>query len=263
MSRSGNHAVINWILAQATGRVCFLNCAEPKTNPFETARPLDCGTSVVATDPDFDLEAERAGRLSRKDLLVFSHEDTFLGYAFGGAGRNAFEAAHDRWVGLSRRRHDVLLLRDPFNLFASRRRWQYCAIPDHTAVRMWKQHARAFLAPQRHGLRHATVTISYNLWVADAAYRRAVADALGLVFTDAGLDQTARCGGGSSFDGMAYDGRARDMKVFDRWRARLDDRHWRALFTPDVLDLSEAIFGELPPAVLLRQPRQPAHLPEP
>jgi hypothetical protein len=27
MSRSGSHAIINWILAQAPGRTCFLNCA--------------------------------------------------------------------------------------------------------------------------------------------------------------------------------------------------------------------------------------------
>jgi hypothetical protein len=40
MSRSGNHAIIDWVLSQARGRMCFLNCAEPGTNPFRSARPV-------------------------------------------------------------------------------------------------------------------------------------------------------------------------------------------------------------------------------
>jgi hypothetical protein len=40
MSRSGNHAIIQWLLAQAKGRTCFLNCTEPKNNPFARPRCL-------------------------------------------------------------------------------------------------------------------------------------------------------------------------------------------------------------------------------
>src|SRR3954463_829192 len=80
MSRSGNHAIINWILAQARGRTCFLNCAEPGTNPFVSARPLTPELpGWRASYEDFEIEAERAGRFSRKDLLIHSYEDTFLG----------------------------------------------------------------------------------------------------------------------------------------------------------------------------------------
>src|SRR5690554_3224295 len=70
MSRSGNHAIINWILSQAKGRTCFLNCAEGKTNPFTSARPLHTGLAYDANYPEFDWEQERAGLLSQKDLLV-------------------------------------------------------------------------------------------------------------------------------------------------------------------------------------------------
>src|SRR3954452_23635037 len=80
MSRSGNHAIINWILAQCRGRSCFLNCAEPGFNPFTSARPLTPETTGRgASFEDFEIEAERRGRFSRKDLLIHSYEDTFLG----------------------------------------------------------------------------------------------------------------------------------------------------------------------------------------
>src|SRR5215218_6037913 len=80
MSRSGNHAIINWILAQWSGRTCFLNCAEPGCNPFVSTRPRTPELpGWRASYPDFEIEAERAGRLSRKDLLIHSYEDTFLG----------------------------------------------------------------------------------------------------------------------------------------------------------------------------------------
>src|SRR4051812_21851371 len=80
MSRSGNHAIVNWMLARASGRTCFLNCAEPGFNPFETCRPLgDDEPGYVSSYPGFDIAAERLGKLSQKDLLIHSYEDTFLG----------------------------------------------------------------------------------------------------------------------------------------------------------------------------------------
>src|SRR5690606_4426439 len=114
-SRSGSHAIINWILSQWQGRYCYLNCAEPGTNPFSTARPLE-GHSSWRANYELDFEAERAGRFSQKSLLIYNYEDTFL----GPLTRPEFEARHDEYVGRSARRLDVLVLRDPFNLFASR-----------------------------------------------------------------------------------------------------------------------------------------------
>src|SRR3954447_26457911 len=123
MSRSGNHAIINWILAQWPGRTCFLNCAEPGQNPFLSARPRTPELPPWrALYPDFDIEAERAGLLTRKDLLLHSYEDTFLG-PFKKAEN---EDRHDEWLGRSGRRVDLLILRDPRNLFASRLASGYC-----------------------------------------------------------------------------------------------------------------------------------------
>ena len=247
MSRSGNHAVIGWVMRQAAGRTCLLNCVQGKSNPYLTPRPVAPGDGErgYANYSDFDLESERRGVFSRKDWLVFSHEDDFL----GNACAESFERRHDEFVGPSARRRDVLILRDPFNLFASRRRAGYGTVSEATAVRIWKQHAREFLRRTR-WLRREPVFVSYNRWVTDPSYRRRLAEDLGLEFTDAGVDAVARCAGGSSFDGLAYDGRASRMKVFDRWAWYRDDPTFRSLFDEEVVALSEPIFGP-PPALRL------------
>lgn len=239
MSRSGNHALANWILRQARGRTCFLNCAEPRSNPWQTARPLDDGSVAWANYAGFDLAAEQQGRLSSKDLLLFSHEDCFLGTL---SRSGAFATHHDRWMGRSRRRVDLLLLRDPFNLFASRLNGSVSHSASHTAFRIWKQHAREFVGLRRH-LREDRVLVNYNRWVRDVGYRQEVAHALGLPFTDAGRLEVPGVGSGSSFDGRAYDGNAEEMAVLDRWRWLEQNPEWLEGFDADVLDLAVRIFG--------------------
>lgn len=240
MSRSGNHAVINWILSQATGRTCFINCAEPKFNPFHTARPLDDGRSIVANFPDFDPDAEGQGKFSDKEFLIYSYEDCFLGMV----ANRAFEKEHDRMVGPSLHRTDVLILRDPYNLFASRMRAGFGQVSDQVALRIWKQHAREFLGTRRY-LKGSPVLINYNRWAAERAYRCRIAGKLRLEFTDANLHEVPSAGNGSSFDGFRYNGRAGRMKTLERWKYFARDESFTSLFDLDVHGLSRQIFGNL------------------
>lgn len=237
MSRSGNHAIINWILKQLRGRYCFLNCAEPKSNPFVWARPLNHGPRHLA-NYDIDLEAEQRGLLTRKDYLLHSYEDCFLGTLCSPLA----ERHHDDWVGSSGQRVDILILRDPFNLFASRRKGGFGNATPYTAKRIWQQHAREFLGIRRY-LGPDKVLISYNLWVTDVAYRRETARQLGLEFTDAGFGSVAAFAPGSSFDHHRYAHRAHEMKVLQRWRHFIEDPDYRDLFDANTVALSERIFG--------------------
>src|SRR5215207_7886096 len=210
MSRSGNHAIIDWLLAQAPGRTCFLNCAEPTRNPFRWARPLAPDAPGWRATYDLDIEAERAGRLSRKDYLVHSYEDVFL-----GAFRNpVHEARREQFVGASGSRIDVLILRDPFNLLASRRASRIGTMAPELAMRVWCQHARQFLRVRRY-LAPDAVCVNYNLWASSREYRRSVSRLLGLEFDDRAAALVPPCAGGSSFDGRRHDGSAARMAVFD------------------------------------------------
>jgi len=239
MSRSGNHAIVNWILAQAPGRTCFLNCAEPGCNPYLSARPRTPELpGWRALYDGFDVEAERAGRLSRKDLLIHSYEDTFL----GPFRKRENEERHDEWVGRSRRRIDLLILRDPRNLFASRLASGYGWLDDELVARIWAQHAREFLGLRRN-LRQERLMVSYNRWVASRSYRRQVAGAIGLEFDDRAAHKVPAAAGGSSFDGTAYDGRAEEMPVLRRWHSFAGAPRFHRLLTPAVRELSDRIFG--------------------
>jgi hypothetical protein len=251
MSRSGNHAIVNWILAQAPGRTCFLNCAEPGCNPFETARPRTPELpGWRALYEGFEIEAERKGRLTRKDLLVHSYEDTFL----GPFKKPENEARHDEWVGPSARRVDLLILRDPRNLFASRLASGYGWLDDALVSRVWAQHAREFLGLRRN-LRQELLTVSYNEWVTSFDYRRRLAAALGLEFDDRAAHKVPAAAGGSSFDGTAYDGRAEEMPVLRRWHRFAGESRFHRMLTPEVLTLSDRIFGAPVP---LPQPERAA-----
>lgn len=235
MSRSGNHAVINWILAQLTGRYCFLNCTEPGHNPYASARRLADGRRYLASGPVDLAQAARAPERGL-DTLLFSHEDVFL----GPVGRDRPE----QWLGEAGEWSDVLILRDPYNLFASRFKSGFEHMSPQTALRIWKQHAREALKP-RH-LRRPLVVIRFNDWVMSRRYRARVAERLRLGFSDRGVDRVADCNGGSSFDGLRYDGQAGSMRVLERWRHYGEDPAYRALFDRQTVELAADVFGDLP-----------------
>ncbi len=253
LSRSGNHAIINWLLAQMEGRTCFLNCVQPKQNPFATARATASGQPVVCNYRPFDLERELRGEFSQKDWLLYSYEDCFITMICS----RCFEARHDEFVGPSRSRTDIVILRDPFNLFASRLRSSYSGVTPLTAVRIWKQHARQVLG-QRRLFTQPYLAVLYNRWASDAAYRQRIVAKLGLRFTDANFRRVASTAGGSSFDGLQFDGSADRMSVLDRWQHYIDEPAYLNLFDEEMLQLSAEIFGELPAAGEVRRRLKPS-----
>lgn len=90
--------------------------------------------------------------------------------------------------------------------------------------------------------------VSYNHWVVSHAYRRSLLRQLGLPNREPTRRTVPGCAGGSSFDALAFDGRADEMPVLGRWRWFAGaERYWR-LFPPQMLDLASHIFGPLAPA---------------
>lgn len=259
LSRSGNHAIINWVIKQLDGDYCFLNCSEPKHNPFTSARPLDETGEVLETNlQNFDLEAEQEGKFCKKDYLLYSHEDCFL----GPLHHKVFRNNHNSWVGKSEKFNDVLILRDPFNLFASRIKSGFIAlnqteapeaqqISPLTLRRIYKQHARAFLGDKN--LLNNKVTINYNRWASSTAYRHEIAEQLQLAFTDSGFEDVARVAGGSSFDGIKLSGRASSMKLHSRWEQYAEKEEFRDLFDEELVELSRRIFGNIAPVKFFQE----------
>ncbi|MEZ5583588.1 MAG: hypothetical protein R3F37_13335 [Candidatus Competibacteraceae bacterium] len=170
----------------------------------------------------------------------------------------------ETWVGISRRRHDVLILRDPFNLLASKLKWAYGIVdrpskPTIEDVRkardLWKVYAREYLGET--SFLRDRVNISYNHWFAERDYRDHLAAEFGFENRDMGVREVAKWGptlSQDSFDGLKYEGRAQEMKVLERWKAYVDDPIYREFMADEELHwLSREIFGELPGTAALRR----------
>lgn len=257
MSRSGNHAIINWILDQLQGNYLFLNCAEPKYNPFTSARPLEMGGKTYLTNiSNFEQEKEIAGNFSKKEYLLYSYEDCFL----GGLNHSSYKKHHDEWVGKSANRKDILIMRDPFNLFASRiksnlLRGHYShgsrPISILTVKRIYKQHAREFLG-KKNNLKNL-IPINYNKWVESEEYREKITAELGIDFTDKGFHEVSKVAGGSSFDGTDHSGQAYKMDLHNRWKKFANDEEYWELFDTELIALTSKIFGEIAPLKYYRE----------
>jgi len=214
MKRSGNHAVINWL--KAHDRFVFFNNIIPvaailrgkRTVPPPEDFRLWLKQRLLSGNPHYPYFVIRFAL--RRQSLIVSLEDHALQV------RPFFNVPLDVT--------NVLIVRDPYNLFASRIRksgavdnpaYPDCAGPTmDRVVDLWKTHAREALGLTSH--LDNKVCVFFNTWYSSRDYRKALSRELNLEFTDEGFHEVSRIGGGSSFDSTAHDGDNRMMNVLDR-----------------------------------------------
>ena len=213
MRRSGNHLAINWILEQVPGSAVFYN------NIRKDAYPFDVG-----------MREYRLRSQNKHPKIILSYEDLTPDEIKSGPLRAFLE---DR---MSRHKARVLtgvILRDPFNLFASRlKKW-----PDRfetpadieRQTELFINHANHALTSEPVFGTKAVVPILYNKLVVDPQYRTQLSAQLGLKDGNAGLDDVPVYGHGSSFDGYKTQGSDVRAGVFDRWKNSQDDPRFRAV----------------------------------
>lgn len=253
LRRSGHHAIVNWIRCHFPERHWFLNHCRVGVSPFQGA---DLSTSVVRGSRGehkvFHTRLELAGWHAYKGVLIYNLEEVDLSVL----GDSLSVHRETAWVGPSARRADVIILRDPFNLLASKLKWAYgrhdrpskpSLAEVATAKELWKVYAREYLGLSRYLTDR--VEISYNHWFVSRDYRDQLAGRLGFENHDSGVQEVARWGpstSGDSFDGLRYDGKAQEMRVLERWRTFEGDPFYRELCGDRELhELSERIFGEI------------------
>ena len=239
MQRSGGHAVGNWIMQQIAAPAVFVNdiCHPDRISQWRKERPR-IGPNV--------------------EWLITGVEDQLLG---------RIPTLLDKVVSFLPILHDtrpihLLVLRDIHNMLASR--WMFgqrggkCQLGNvnRDVIKTWVQYARVFFylshgAGHRLNLNHV-VPVNFNQWATNKAYRetlwRALSkrdDGLPGAFTDAGYEDVTTWGGGSSFDGTSFDGRASQMTVCYR-HAQVPADAYQELIDDEARTLSTAIFGEQP-----------------
>lgn len=241
--RSGNHAIIGWILEHVGAPFVHLNDIQDVHNPLTPSGVSVSGipawrykrgllrkarhffvsryqAKFAGADPSVDYE----GLISIPGLAcrVFSYEDRPLTSVDGTS---------------------VLLLRDPFNLFASLLKAGYFDERLDDLPEIYANHAECF---RQQWNNPSLVGINYNEWFQDAEYRVSIARQLGFDTDGRPYDDVPWNGGGSSFSGQAYRGHASRMDVLSRWQSVADRADFQRLITePRVRAAAEAIFPAL------------------
>lgn len=281
LQRSGNHAIINWILDQHHGKAsCFLNnVRHGDHDPFKTAR--QCYLKKLRNT--YDVEHIRN---TQKHVLVYSYEDdlsqmqkskSFIESVYD----KNFEEVRDQYIGLNEKYFDVIIIRDPFNFFASRIEMleSLTGTQDLGSIKNdWKELAKLSLDVIKNSDEKYFV-IKYNDWFSDKKYRVTLCQQLYGNFSDDSLSSLSYFGGGSSFD-LKHHNRltlrillkewkkiitparwvnvghyvkrlfapgAQSMRVLERWKNVQDNvRFQRVLADREVLELSENLFGQIP-----------------
>ncbi|MEL6553963.1 MAG: hypothetical protein AAFQ63_10955 [Cyanobacteria bacterium J06621_11] len=261
LRRSGNHAIINWIRNQAPENTTFINHTRIKGNPY---RDVHDDQMFLQRNPELKgwrcdnvdwWRQEAKGDFSHKDCLIYSYEDQEIERVV----HPAFEERHDLYLGQSAKRHDIIIMRDPFNLFASRfkgnrrrakaRNFDLMSVYSKTRnlPELWVSYAKECLG-ETNLLPHNKTCISYNQWFTDVAYRKSIAEKLNIEFSDAGFEEVVRAGGiGSSFDGTSFNSNADQMDVLNRWQSFAENEAYLELLkTPQLIKYSTQLFGHLP-----------------
>lgn len=219
LRRSGNHGVINWIKGHYS-TVCHINDANSVARYFKNLK--------------------RCKPLKKVDVTIISYENYLLN-----------EPLPQFKEVISNNKLYVLLLRDPFNLYASMINNQRVVknlnfrVPIYNIKKFWAMYAKEFLGETQY-LPQNTIKINFNRWFSDIGYRRGLSKKIGRVFSDGGLNLVSGYGGGSSFDLMKYNNSAQKMDVLNRWKLYKNDKNFLELYNnKSIRKLSRAIFGDL------------------
>lgn len=230
LKRSGHHAVMVWLAYHFNLPIFVLNNIKPYTDPYLT----------TAFNKDWDKESDWLVHMNVEDVepirnvhkhcLMISIQDFNVTYL---KDERDFLWERQRTVGESLKLHNIIFIRDPFNMLASR--WYKPGLvpklrDDSEILDMWEIYAEEYL-----GITNSIPSktpINYNLWFSSIDYRKKLSTEFGLSFTDAGLNIVPKCSGGngSSFDKNSYDGRGNQMKVLERWKICQHDKRFHEIF---------------------------------
>ncbi|MCA9381993.1 hypothetical protein KC660_01140 [Candidatus Dojkabacteria bacterium] len=228
LSRSGNHPILNWII-QNSGQAFLFHNDVYAPNMSRILVP-----SELRHDDDQDIS------------MILSYEDRPLDAlhllpTYAGRDEIVPNALH----------RTILLLRDPFNTFASRKKYldqrgklTFHGVSWNETKELWRVYAQEYMRETRY-FDDNLILINYNQWFLDKRYRD---NWLYAVFGqtqnhDIGIERVSLVGEGSSYDGTAFEGRANEMDTLGRWQSYIHDPDFLGLFDNDTLRLSLEVFG--------------------
>jgi hypothetical protein len=241
LRRSGQHAVINWVAAHFDEPVWFFNNIKDFSNPKPISNDTDTTLQFYVRSPK---TIPRVWSIPKK-VLFQSYEDKPID--------NLDFASNARVTGSSGKTICVIVLRDIFNMVASRLSHPNSHDLEPWLRQRWIQYAREAIGETNY--LPNMVFVNYNLWFNSEPYRRDLEKKMGLRSTDKGINLVFGAGS-SSFSGFKYNGKAQEMKVRERWKFYENDKNYVSFFqgVPRLWELNDALFGKIAEPLRLGAP---------
>ena len=258
LKRSGLHAVSFWLLGHQANHA-FIN-----KKPAKQAGDGSPMVRTIQTSPlPLRLRVGDPVRICRDDqeqAFPLASEVDLLLILFQSQCLQHLQAHEPLVAGVEAKDvRRILLLRDPFNWAASYMKKSQDPNDVNIWPGLWKMYAKEFLGITNY--LPGKVSINYNRWFVDQAYRQQISTQLGLAFTDQTLNVVSHHAGGSSFDQTNFDRGAQQMAVAERWKDFSENPSYVKAFQQhlDIVELAEHIFDFSPElaefaASLRRQP---------
>ena len=152
--------------------------------------------------------------------------------------------AHDYFkqlLGSYKEVHRILLVRDPYNLFASRiKHYPESLSVEKTWIKKDFIRANWLTYAQRYQNPDGVIPVNYNRLIIDEEYRKGLSKSVnGDRFSDKALSKVDSNGGGSSFTGTSAPDPKRNVQ---NYRHYSDLEVFQDLFEPEYVKLSKEIF---------------------
>lgn len=230
LKRSGNHAVINWILEHFESYVHYNNCFFSNGNFYV----------------NYENEIKKRGK-NPYEIKILSFEDRPIDL------EKKFNSDFKKIAKIAESKKKILLLRDVYNTYASRYMKKINPEPhmknwnemwtNYNDTKLWTSYAKEYLCPII--FTGELIKINYNFWFSKKEYREKLSAEFNKNHTDKGLQKVLNNGGGSSFDKMEYDDVAQKMEVLSRYKMFLKNKDFiqRIVTNKEIIKLNSKIFG--------------------
>jgi len=239
LSRSGHHAVMNWIAEQYDGPLTFHNhCIK--------------GWENNELKPYKGRKKHYTSKNKTRSGDMYSIEDFDMSDYHFVQNSKQFKEAENKYC--------IIIVRDLYNLLASclksypRTAVKYKeGIVDDRGVKkennviLWTKQIQECLGDTNVIDDCKKVFISYNDWFSDKEYRKQICEELDIEFTDSGLQAVPNFGGGSGFDKLRKNNKAQSMDVLNRYKKFLTNGSWIDIISSNksiIADLNKRMFNK-------------------
>ena len=245
VKRTGNHAIINWLMPQVGKAVRFFNdhwymlldLSKRDDEHHLVEHILQLHRTKIFVD------GERR-RFSESYLKEYNDINNII--SFESVKLSQMLELETQWLqdlnkGIKRFNPEliigndntyIVILRNPWNVAASQYRWMWDR-KDFNRVDIdmvvWSEFYGHYIeqTPDIH-------FIIYDKWFQDIDYRKKISSDLGLEFNDLNINKVANAGGGSSFDKMSFDEDAQKMDVLTRYIQMKEDKNMKVFMETDM-----------------------------